>query len=161
MDTTATENPSYRVGDILRVTCPWTPAKVARVAGSHAFIVWPWAEIDPESRYRWDGQTAMPTDPDSLEWWQGVFHTEPKPWELSAGDTCLVGVPETLVRVLDIQRHDPPADRGRLPRPRITLVVAHVDQPDGTWAEEEGQGFVIDPNSSEPLTFELVSRAGR
>lgn len=63
-----TEGPEHRVGDILRVTCPWTPAKVARVAGGHAFIVWP-------------------------------------------------------------------------------------------WAEEEGQGFVIDPHSTEPLTVELVSRA--
>ncbi|NNN37501.1 hypothetical protein HLK59_45685 [Streptomyces sp. S3(2020)] len=160
MERTVTEGPEYRVGDILRVTCPWTPAEVAGVTGRYAVLVWPWAEIDPESRFGWDGRVAVPTDPDSPERWQDVFRTEPKPWLLSAGDTCLVGVPETLVRVLDIDHHDPLADRGWLPRPHTTLVVAHLDQPqEPMWPEEEGEGFTIDPGSFAPLTLELVSRA--
>lgn len=159
MEKTAPEDAGYRVGDILRVTCPWVVAEVVAVSRSYASLAWPWAEIDPDSRFAWNGQVAFSTDPDSPERWQDVFRTNPEPWQLSAGDTCLVGVPETLVRVLGVDRHDPPADRGWLPRPRTTLVVAHLDQPEEPmWAEEEGEGFIIAPGSFAPLTLEFVSR---
>ncbi|MEV1174988.1 hypothetical protein [Nonomuraea sp. NPDC049784] len=150
----------YRVGDVLRVTCPPTSARVADVSRFYATVEWPWGEIDPDSQYRWNGQVAFPTDPDSYEWLLDVFRTNPEPQHLAPGDTCLVGVPETLVRVLEIIRHDPRADVGWLPRPHTTLVVSLVDQPrvtDEEDDEEEGEGgFTIELDSAAPLTLEVV-----
>lgn len=115
-------------------------------------VEWPWAEIDPESAYRWNGQRAIPRD-ESGQGWCGLFRTTPDPRFLEAGDSCLVGVPETRVRVIDIGHYDPPADVGWRPRPHTMLVVLPVDPR----AEEEGD--TIDLASAAPLTIERVAQA--
>ncbi|WP_031146004.1 hypothetical protein [Streptomyces erythrochromogenes] len=77
--------------------------------------------------------------------------------DLHVGDTCLVGIPETLVRVVDIGRHDPPQDVGWLPRPHTMLVVVPADHPAEALGEDDGD--TIDLDSAAPVTIELVSRA--
>ncbi|WP_052807163.1 hypothetical protein [Risungbinella massiliensis] len=150
----------YRVGDVLRVTCPPTTALVAEVSSFYVTIDWPWGEIDPDSKYGWNGQVVFPTDPNSYEWLLGLFHTDPEPQHLVPGDTCLVGIPETLVHVVDVIHHDPLADIGWLPRPHTTLVVLHVNQSEETDEEDEdrGKGFAIELDSAAPIALEIVSR---
>ncbi|MEU8252056.1 hypothetical protein [Nonomuraea sp. NPDC048916] len=151
----------YRVGDILRVTCPPTTAQVAQVSKFYAFVDWPWGGIDPDSQYRWNGQVAFPAEPGSYEWSYLLFRTDPEPWHLALGDSCLVGIPETLVRVVEVIHHDPPADVGRLPRPHTWVIVLLADQPDEIYErdeEEGGGGSVIELDSFTPIRLDIVSR---
>ncbi len=71
------------------------------VSRFHASVEWPWAEIDPQPQFRWNGQRAFTMSTESPEWTMSLFKTDPAPWDLHAGDTCLVGIPETLVRIID------------------------------------------------------------
>ncbi|MFD7796485.1 hypothetical protein [Streptomyces sp. NPDC059759] len=95
-----------------------------------------------------------------------LFKTDPEPWNLHVGDSCLVGIvgdsclvgiPETLVRIIDIGRYDPPQDVGWLPRPHTMLVVVPADYPDEALFEDAGD--TIDLDSAAPLAVELVSRS--
>jgi hypothetical protein len=148
----------YRVGDVLRVTCPPSPARIGKVTRFYASVIWPWGEIDPDSKYRWNGEVAFPT-PDSRES-PGLFRTDPEPHHLVAGESCLVGIPETLVGVVDVIRHDPPQDVGWLPRPHTTLAVIPVDIPVDQLAAAEGQeGDLIRLDSFAPISLEVVTRS--
>ncbi|WP_432753363.1 hypothetical protein ACE1OA_24105 [Streptomyces sp. JL2001] len=147
----------FRVGDVLRVTCPPAQGRVTAVSRFHASVEWPWAEIDPQSRFRWNGQRAFGISPDSRDWTMSLFKTDPEPWNLQVGDTCLVGIPETLVRITDIGRYDPPQDVGWLPRPHTMLGVVPVDYPAEALSEDDGD--TIDLDSAAPVSIELVSRS--
>lgn len=149
--------PVYQVGDVLRVGCSPARARVADVRGSYIFVEWPWGKVDPDSRFRWNGQRAFPVDPGSGEWSYTLFRTEPNPQYLNRGDLCSVSIPETLVRVVDVLRHDPPLDLGRLPRPRTRLVVVPVDV--SSDALQEDEAATIEIESAAPMTIELVRRA--
>ncbi|MGY3202999.1 hypothetical protein ACVW19_003514 [Streptomyces sp. TE5632] len=142
---------------MLKVSCSPAPARVAKVLGSYVSLHWPWEKIDPDSRFRWDGQVAFPVDPDSWEWSHTLFRTEPSPQDLRSGDPCQVGIPETLVRVIDIAHYDPPADLGRLPRPHTMLVVLPVDHPTDPLQEDEGA--TIEIGSAAPIVMELMHQA--
>ncbi|ARF62847.1 hypothetical protein B1H20_16710 [Streptomyces violaceoruber] len=146
----------FRVGDVLRVSCPQARARVAHVSSFHASVEWPLGEIDPESGIGWNGRRAFAVPAGSIERIMSLFRTEPEPSDLRVGDSCLVGVPETLVRVIDIGRYDPPQDVGWLPRPHTMLVVVPADLPDEALPEDAGD--TIDLESAAPLTIELVSR---
>ncbi|MEW1800338.1 hypothetical protein [Streptomyces virginiae] len=100
-------------------------------------VEWPRGEIDPPSRFRWNGQRAFAASPDDPDWTTSLFRTDPEPWNLSVGDNCLVGIPETLVRITDIGRYDPPQDVGWLPRPHTLLGVVPADYPDETVTEDD------------------------
>ncbi|MFI8501212.1 hypothetical protein ACIGFK_22355 [Streptomyces sp. NPDC085524] len=147
----------FRIGDVLRVSCPPTQARVANVSRFDIAVEWPWGEIDPQSRFRWNGQRAFATSPDAPDWTTSLFRTDPEPWNLSVGDNCLVGIPETLVRITDIGRYDPPQDVGWLPRPHTLLGVVPADYPDETVTEDDVDTIYID--SAAPVTIELVSRS--
>ncbi|MGY0017509.1 hypothetical protein [Streptomyces sp. cg35] len=149
--------PVYRVGDVLRVSCSPASARVADVRGSYISVEWPWEKIDPDSRFRWNGQVAFPVDPGSWEWSYTLFRTEPSPQYLNRGDSCSVSIPETLVRVVDIRRHDPPLDLGRLPRPHTRLVVLPVDA--SSDALQEDEAATIEIESAAPIAMELVEQA--
>ncbi|MFJ8945368.1 hypothetical protein ACIRG4_19415 [Streptomyces sp. NPDC102395] len=118
-------------------------------------VEWPWAHIDPDSEIRWSGHRAIPRATHNGEW-GGLFQIDPDAGLLEVGDSCLVGVPETLVRIVDIGRFDPPADVGWLPRPDTMLIVLPVDHPHDPHAEEEGD--TIDLESAAPIKIEPVSR---
>ncbi|MFG2364608.1 hypothetical protein ACGFY3_23665 [Streptomyces mirabilis] len=144
----------YRAGDVLRVSCAPTPARVAEVSPFYVSVEWPWGGIDPDSQYRWNGQVALPVEPDSWEW--SLFRTEQDPRTLKANDTCLVGIPETLVRVLDVAHYDPPTDTGRLPRPHTLMTVLPVDYPSIEGSDED-EGDTIELDGAAPIAIEKVS----
>ncbi|MEU0405558.1 hypothetical protein ABZ318_36215 [Streptomyces sp. NPDC006197] len=152
-----TPHHEFRVGDVLRVSCPPAEARVAEVSRFDASVEWPWAEIDPQSQVRWNGRRAFVMSSDSPDWTMSLFKTDPEPWNLQVGDSCLVGIPETLVRIIDIGRYDPPQDVGRLPRPHTMLVVVPADYSDEALSEHDGD--TIDLESAAPVTVELVSRS--
>jgi hypothetical protein len=140
---------------VLRVSCSPARAQVGKVTKFYASIGWPWREIDPDSRYRWNGEVAFPTPAshDDARW---IYPTDPEPQDLVEGQTCLVSIPETLVRIVDVIRHDPPQDVGWLPRPRLSLVVVGIDEPEGASGEDE---YLIRLDSGEPITINIVSRS--
>ncbi|MFF3316849.1 hypothetical protein ACFYV5_15225 [Streptomyces sp. NPDC003035] len=144
----------FAVGDVLLVSCPPTPTRVVHATPFDITVAWPWAEIDPESAYRWNGHRAIPRT-ERLHEWSGLFRTVPDPRHLQAGDFCTVGIPETRVRVIDIGHYDPPADVGWLPRPHTMVIVVPVDHPRHPHAEAEGD--TIDLESAAPLRIERVA----
>lgn len=145
-----------RADDILLVSCPPAHARVVHTTPFDVSVEWPWARIDPDSEYRWNGHRSIPhTEP--APGWSGLFRTDTAPQDLKTGDSCLVGIPETLVRVIDIGHYDPPADVGWLPRPHTMLIVLPVDHPHDPHAEEEGD--TIDLESAAPIKIELVKRS--
>lgn len=146
-------NPAHQVGDVLRVSCAPTTARVTEVSRFHVSIEWPWGEADPDSQYAWNGRFALPVDPDGREW--SLFRTEQDPRTLKPGDTCLVGIPETLVRVIDVGHYDPPMDTGRLPRPHTLLIVLPADRP-SAGGNSEDEGDTIELDSAAPLAMERI-----
>ncbi|MGI5171612.1 hypothetical protein ACQEU3_45435 [Spirillospora sp. CA-253888] len=40
--------PDYRAGDVLRVSCPFTPAQITEVSRFHVTVQWPWWADDPD-----------------------------------------------------------------------------------------------------------------
>ncbi|MCD7445737.1 hypothetical protein K4B79_47165 [Streptomyces lincolnensis] len=117
---------TIRVGDILRVSCAFTPTRVVKVSDWDMSIVWPWEQVDPDSEVRWDGQYAIPRRQGLSESRLSLFQTNPAPWTLSAGDSCSVGIPEQLVRVIDIGHFEISRLLGQLRERRKSRVVASV-----------------------------------
>lgn len=58
----------YRVGDVLRISCSFTPTVVTGVDEAYVSVRWPWWEIDPDAEgVRWNGEVALGrADPDEL-----------------------------------------------------------------------------------------------
>lgn len=146
----------FKIGDVLRVSCPPARTHVAEVSQFYVSVEWPWAQIDPESEILWNGRVAIPRNADSHDWVIGLFRTDPEPWHLEAGDTCRVGIPERLVRVIDIGHYDPPADVGWLPRPHTMLIVLPAEYSFPPVRDDDGE--TIDLESAAPIRLELVSR---
>ncbi|WP_405686664.1 hypothetical protein [Streptomyces sp. NBC_00057] len=151
-----TRQQHFRIGDILRVSCPSVRVRVVQATRFDVAIEWPWAQIDPESEIQWNGLRGIPRTEGAYEW-NGLFRTDPEPGRLEIGDSCLVGIPESLVRIIDIGRYDPPADVGWLPRPHTMLVVLPAGRPHEPHAEEEGD--TIDLDSAAPIRIDLISRS--
>ncbi|MGW1030343.1 hypothetical protein ACWD4J_43035 [Streptomyces sp. NPDC002577] len=145
----------FEVGDVLLVSCPFVDMRVVHVTAFDVSVEWPWAQIDPESEIQWNGLRGVPRTTRNGEW-GGLFQVDAPAGHLEVGGSCLVGIPETVVRIIDIGRFDPPADVGWLPRPHTMLIVLPVDHPRHPHAEEEGD--TIDLESAAPVKIELVSR---
>ncbi|MFW6694552.1 hypothetical protein [Streptomyces sp. MAR4 CNX-425] len=143
-----------RPGDVLLLECPFTEAAVTGVTRYYVSVRWPWLEVDPQAEsIRWNGQTALPT-PAAHEW--QIFRTEPAETALKPGDTCLVGIPTTVVHVQAVHRFDPPLVTGMLPRPASYLEV--LPQGETHDPSLEDQGYTIDPIGGEPIRIELSFR---
>lgn len=155
-----------RVGDVLSVACPFTPARVERgVTWDYVSVRWPWWDIDTGSGFlHWNGIVALGVDSGGRtapEVEAELFRTDPPPEELKAGDICRVGVPPTVVHVTAVDHHDPPLETGRLPRPHLTVSVlrrglSYRESPDGSHLD--GTGYTIHPGDGIPFTFELLMR---
>ncbi|WP_299535819.1 hypothetical protein [uncultured Streptomyces sp.] len=144
----------FRPGDVLSLDCQFTETAVIEITRSHVSVQWPWWEVDPQAEnFRWNGQRALPT-PAAGEW--EIFRTEPAETALKPGDTCLVGIPATVVHVHAVHRFDPPLVTGMLPRPASYLEV--LQQGETHDASLEDQGCTIDPAGGEPIHIELVFR---
>ncbi|MFF3595863.1 hypothetical protein [Kitasatospora indigofera] len=144
----------YRAGDVLMLECPFTEAVVTEVTRYHVSVRWPWLEVDPQAEnFRWNGQRALPT-PEADEW--EIFRTEPAESVVRAGDTCLVGIPATVVHVHAVCHFDPPQVTGMLPRPAAYLDL--LRQGDTYDPELEDQAYALDPAGGEPIRIELLFR---
>jgi hypothetical protein len=139
------------VGDTLRIFADVADVRVAGTTPRRVLVAWPWWEVDEESANSWDGTVGFPGDPDAYEWRNTPWRLEPDPSALGTGDGCLLGVPPTEVRLLSIDRFDPPADFGFLPRPGYALGVCPLDLLD-----DQDAGYTIYPDSGEPIEIEVV-----
>lgn len=156
----------FRVGDVLSVTCPFTPAEVEQgLTWGHVSVRWPWWRIDTDSAFlHWNGIVALGVDTGENvdpETESGLFRTDPPPEHLKAGDVCRVGVPPTVVHVTAVDHHDPPLETGWLPRPRLTVTVlrrglSYREFPDESHLD--GSGFAVHPGDGIPFSFELLMR---
>ncbi|GLX23699.1 MULTISPECIES: hypothetical protein [Streptomyces] len=156
----------FRVGDVVSVACPFTPAVVEQgVRHGCVSVRWPWWRIDAGSDFhRWNGVVALGVDTERSVVPEGeveLFRTEPAPEHLAAGDACLVGVPPTVVHVTWVGRHDPPQETGWLPRPGMTVCVlprglSYREFPDGSHLD--GWGYGLHPENGIPYAFELLMR---
>ncbi|MFF4272894.1 hypothetical protein [Streptomyces sp. NPDC001536] len=148
----------YRPGDVLRVSCPDTPATVTCVSRDHIGLDWPWWRRDPDCDWiHWNGQVALPlaTTPGD----RSLFRTDPPPDRLTTGDTCVVGIPPTVVHVIRVDRFDPPLETGRLPRPTVCVTVLEAGvarDPEPGEFDEQGEEFY--PEDDIPLVCELLLR---
>ncbi|SDN75150.1 hypothetical protein [Actinacidiphila guanduensis] len=138
----------FQVGEPLTLACEPADARVATVWGRYIFIEWPWRQIDPESRVRWNGQVALPREADSGEWANTPWRVEPAADELAVGDSCRVGIPRTRVVVRAVRIYRPAKDVGWLPRPTVALSVVPFGDCDG----DEEAGYLVHVDGAEPIT---------
>lgn len=138
---------NFRTGEILTVTCEPTDAYVAKVLGKYVFLEWPWRQVDPGSRFKWNGQVALPRDAGHHEWANTPWRAEPDPGELQADNTCQVGIPPTRVLVRAVHDYAPGRDLGWLPRPTLELSVVSV----GDQNDEEA-GYMLYLDGAEPIS---------
>ncbi|WBB68284.1 hypothetical protein [Micromonospora sp. WMMD812] len=143
---------AHRVGDVLRIACPFTSTVVTGVNEEYVCVRWPWWEIDPDAEgSRWNGEAALGRA-DSSE----LYVTDPPALRLAPGDTCRVGIPARIVHVIEVHQYDPPQETGWLPRPSLSLIILRAGEaPD---AASEFQGTGIEPGGGVPFTLELVFR---
>jgi hypothetical protein len=149
-----TEALGYNVGDLLLISSEASDVRVAGTTPRRVLIAWPWRELDPESANSWDGTVGFPRDPDAYDWSNTPWRLEPDPSELDSGRSCFVGIPPTEVRVIGIEKFDPPADFGFLPRPEYVLEVCPTDMLD-----DENAGYVLYLNGEEPIEIEVIESA--
>jgi hypothetical protein len=71
----------------------------------------------------------------------------------SVGEDGVVVIPATEVLVTGIEKYEPPADYGFLPRPDYLLEVVPVES-----AEDDEAGYVIYLNGNKPIDIEVVER---
>jgi hypothetical protein len=89
-------------------------------------------------------------------WTRGLFRTDPAPRRLTTSDTCRVGIPPTLVHVVDVAHYAPPQETGWLPRPSRLVVVLPAGRSYDSRLKEQGETF--DPDDDIPLAFDPVFR---
>lgn len=155
----------FRPGDVLRVSCPLQEAEVSDANEFHVCVRWPWrwlhdaqARQDQASGYdnsEWRGQLCFDRDRDHPDagW---LFQFDPGLPVLQTGDHCRVGIPPTIVHVLEVfswwlphkWSMDPPAS-----------LAVHV-LPHGV-PHDAGRDDLIDslrPYQQEPIRAELLFR---
>jgi hypothetical protein len=101
----------FRPGDVLRVSCPLRETEVVDANRSHVCVRWPWRWLqEAQDRQdqasgvdnsKWRGQLCFDRDKDHPDagW---LFQFDPGLPVLVAGDRCRVGIPPTIVHVLDV-----------------------------------------------------------
>ncbi|MFI6763201.1 hypothetical protein ACIBF5_29125 [Micromonospora sp. NPDC050417] len=146
----------YAVGDLLMIRANAFDALVVKTTLRRVLVEWPWREVDPDSQNSWDGTVGFPREPDGRDWSNTPWRLEPDAAELEAGELCLVGIPPTKVRVTGVEKFDPPADFGFLPRPDCVLELVPVEMSD-----DEDAGYVLYLNGKEPIQTELIEKSPR
>jgi hypothetical protein len=146
-----------RVGDVLRVSCPQTPTHVTEVNRFYVSVRSPWWRIDPAAdRIRWNGDLALSRDRSSRDWREDLLRSVPPPDQLREGDRCTLGIPDTVVHVIDVATFDPPRETGWLPRPLAQVGVLRYGVSVDPRAED--QGASIDLDDAMPVHLALIFR---
>jgi hypothetical protein len=113
----------FRPGDVLAVSAPFVDTVATSVSETEAILRWPWRRADPDSISGWTGgEFGFPF----REQHKTLYRTEPPLRALRAGQRCRVGIPPTLLHVVEIESLDAPEDTSMLPRPSgwLTLLPA-------------------------------------
>jgi hypothetical protein len=155
----------FRPGDVLRVSCPLRPTEVVDSDRFKVCVRWPWRWFqEAQSRleqppgaeaWRWWGQLCFDRDPEHPDagW---LFQFDPGLTVLVAGDRCRVGIPPTVVHVLEVSSWCLP--RSWSLEPPASLAV-HVF-PQGV-PHDPGRDDLLDslrPYEREPIRVELLFR---
>ncbi|MET7472030.1 hypothetical protein ABZU22_24285 [Micromonospora sp. NPDC005222] len=148
---------NFRTGDVLEVSCPFIEARVADVSGGHVSIRWPWWQNNPDVEWiEWNGNVAIARGPGTPGWTNELFRTEPSAELLQVGAACRVGIPPTVVHVIEAHSFDAPLETGWLPRPNREIVVLRRGVSEEVNAVEQGNG--LNPDDDIPLMIKLVFR---
>ena len=147
--------PPFRAGDVLRVSCRFAEAEVDEATPQSVEVRWPWARVDPASRYRWNGGVGFYFD----EWHLTLFRVEPDPTMLRPGDRCQVGIPPTLAHVLQVHCWYPDRDTGSLPHESVGLTLLPPGVTHGLGNLDEAS--YCNPYGAEPVRVELLLRPYR
>ncbi|MFJ8644787.1 hypothetical protein ACIRNI_01455 [Streptomyces sp. NPDC093546] len=157
------EDAGFRVGDVLRVACPFVDTRVEGLKWDYLSVEWPWWQRDYDSEsFHWNGIVALGLDARTRVWGETeLFRTDPAPQFLEPGDACRVGLPPTVVHVTAIDRFDPPQETGWLPRPHLAVAVlprglSYREYPDDSHLN--GRGYDLHPDNGVPFTFEVLFR---
>jgi hypothetical protein len=146
-------NTEFRPGDVLTISCPFTEVTVVDVTRFHVAVSWPWWRPDPHAEgTEWNGNYAIARGPDPSE----IFRTEPPADTLQPGTRCRIGIPTTVVHVIDAQTFDPPLETGWLPRPVREIVVLPQGISEDPNAIEQGTG--INPDDNIPMAIDIIFR---
>jgi hypothetical protein len=142
-----------RVGDVLQVSCPQSPTHVTEVGPFHVSVRSPWWRIDPDAdRIRWNGDLALSRDRSSHDWREDLLRSVPPADQLREGDCCTLGIPGTVVHVIDVVTFDPPRETGRLPRPYARVGVLRYGVSLDPCAEDQGASIDLDGGMPVQLT---------
>lgn len=146
-----------RVGDVLRVSCPQSPTRVTEVDRFYVSVRSPWWRIDPDTEWiRWNGDIALSRDRSSPDWQEDLLRTVPSADQSREGDRCTLGIPDTVVHVIDAEAFEPPAETGWLPRPYARVGVLRHGVSVAPRAED--QGASIDLDDAMPVRLALIFR---
>jgi hypothetical protein len=154
----------FRPGDVLGVSCPPREADVPKADRFQVFVRWPWRWLE-DSQTDWDEAAGFNPD------WKGLmgldrdkdhpdagwlFRFDPGLEVLQAGDRCRIGIPPTIVHILDAFSWCLP-DRGSQEPPASLMVQVF---PQGV-PHDLGRDDLLDtlrPYEREPIRVELVFR---
>ncbi|AYF75170.1 hypothetical protein D7D52_16320 [Nocardia yunnanensis] len=144
----------FRVGDIIDMSCPFTPTRVHAVRDDEIVVEWPWPTADPDSAGAGEnGLVGLPAGPRTPGWDRELFRIRPRPGDLAAGDECQVGIPSILIRVIAVRPLEPTRATGRRPRPRREIEYLPAGPPLTAPASA-----VFDPDDGIPRVLELRFR---
>jgi hypothetical protein len=155
----------FRPGDVLRVSCALRETEVSSANEFHVCVPWPWQWLhDSQSRRdevrgwdnrEWRGQLCFDRDkghPDA-GW---LFQFDPDLPVLRLGDHCRVGIPPTVVHVLDVFSWCVPFKWSEDPPASLAVYVLPQGVP-----HDLGRDDLIDslrPYEHEPIRVELLFR---
>lgn len=131
------------------VSCEPASARVAEVDSRHIIIEWPWRAIDNSSKFRWNGQFALPRGDSPLAWIP--YRLEPPAPALHAGDVCTVSIPPTRLYVGHYEEYDPPRNLGWAPAPTAGIYVVPLETKD-----VEDAGCMLYLGGADPIHVEPV-----
>jgi hypothetical protein len=140
-----------RPGDRLRISCEPRSVEVAHTSRTYLFVRRPWLQIDPASRFSYDGTAAFAKDPNHPDF-DLLWRIHPTPTDLHTGDTCELSIPPAEVVLASVERFVPPKDLGWLPRPSAALYLLPSSGDDDG---EGGQALYLSPE--EPIAIERLA----
>jgi hypothetical protein len=115
-------------------------------------VRWPWRHGHQVSGQDWDGRVGF----DFKEWYVTPFRVDPDPTSLSPGDQCRIGIPPTVVHVLEVDCWVPDREMGWLPGQSVGLTLLSPGM--AHRLSNRDQASDLSPYGPEPIRVELLLR---